>query len=817
MILSKNTLAIKRINKDMREITKNPVEGIGIASIDDDPMRYVINLKLMSGPYEGYCIQLLLTFSDNYPTRPPKILIYPGQALDSQYHHHIFDDYDANENGRYFKKFCFDLLDNDFMSTSSEKSGWNPSYSISSLLLQVQNFISDPDGVRASQYQINELMKSMDNYSRTFYVNTEQGRIQKVHTWKNPYPEIFFKNDLKDKNENQIIKDVKNKENEKEIENEHKMLQIKENLNCFILKVNYIDDPNILLGYPIIQKKGKYGRNKIELYPIPELLTYEGFTAQIGIQGHMADIYFNFNQFKSANNEYYNNWVPIYINKDHYEKNKNTILNSFRQIVNGNLNLTMNMMHPSNLNGNNNNNPEYIFQVLPIILNSMIIGMFNGNTQCSSSFIRCYFQFILLFKKLSQEFEGEYLDYLNTKFNEIKNNNYIVNKQIIPDIGNFFMLLIFCSLDVNTESMKKIYKSLFEDSLARQMFWMFHGEEGKDDMKKLLLKNSLNDLYFKKFEENNNFKMRNLDKFNQDLHKIGIFEQIVSIISNDKGFLDHIFIGKERAKGQVEIRMNKSFKRLYCECSREGKNQIKELIIKNLKFSDYFDASELDDKGLYDSFRVDEMLKNEDITNKDEIIKYGFKRQRGNQLYLISFFAQKKVEEPGFLEELEKNYGVYLDVENFIKEMKQKLEEIKTYKDLYAYIGTDFGKDKTNIELIIEAYGKAKEKRYIKPFNKSLSNSLNSAPYMLNPIMNRNNTINRRIYDNRYEYNIRNRRSRSRGRSRSRSSYNSSYYDNISDHSRSSRSRSSRSRSRNRFRNSRSGNLGRRNRYYRHY
>ena len=54
-----------------------------------------------------------------------------------------------------------------------------------------------------------------------------------------------------------------------------KCLQIKENLNCFILKVNYIDDPNILLGYPIIQKKGKYGRNKIELYPIPELLTYE--------------------------------------------------------------------------------------------------------------------------------------------------------------------------------------------------------------------------------------------------------------------------------------------------------------------------------------------------------------------------------------------------------------------------------------------------------------------------------------------------------------------------------------------------------------
>ena len=79
------------------------------------------------------------------------------------------------------------------MSTSTEKSGWNPSYSISSLLLQVQNFISDPDGVRASQYHIHELMKSMDNYSRTFYVNSEQGRIKKVHTWKNPYTKMFFK------------------------------------------------------------------------------------------------------------------------------------------------------------------------------------------------------------------------------------------------------------------------------------------------------------------------------------------------------------------------------------------------------------------------------------------------------------------------------------------------------------------------------------------------------------------------------------------------------------------------------------------------
>ena len=40
--MSNRILALKRINKDIKEITKNPIEGIGIVSINDDPMRYVL-------------------------------------------------------------------------------------------------------------------------------------------------------------------------------------------------------------------------------------------------------------------------------------------------------------------------------------------------------------------------------------------------------------------------------------------------------------------------------------------------------------------------------------------------------------------------------------------------------------------------------------------------------------------------------------------------------------------------------------------------------------------------------------------------------
>ena len=765
--MSNKQLAIKRINKDMREITQNPIEGIGIASIDDNPMRYVINMRLMTGPYEGYCVQLLLMFSDNYPTKPPKILIYPNQAINGQYHHHIFDDSTVDENNGHFKKFCIDLLDNDFMNTTDEKTGWNPSYSISSILLQVQNFIADPDmhGYIPDEYLIDQLMKSMDTYTRTFTITNEKGeKEQKIHTWKDPYPEMFLK--PSEKNE----EDIKEKEFNDEEAEEQKLQQIKENLTCFMLKVNYIDDPNILLGYPIIRTSNQIGRkNRLELYPIPELLTYDGFLAQKSLQGYMVQQYFN---FKSANNEYYNSWLPIYINKDHYEKNKKTILKSIAEIT-----------------GNMQFNPNQIFQVLPVILNSMIIGMYKGKTTLSSSFINCYFQYILLFKKLCQEYSVEYSVYLNDIFNQIKDNNYSVNKNIIPDIGNFFIVLLFNKVDINSDALKKIYNALFKDFIVRQMFWMFHSDETKNDMKKLVLYNKTDEYYLENFEKDKNFFMNNLAKFNEDIHAKNIYKEIIDTISTDKGFIDHIFIGKEKAREQVEKRIKQSFKRLFLECSQEGRNKLKDIILNNLDFKNYFPNLKINQKeeDLYENFQVHKILKN--LKGKKvikEFLEFAFDSQRGNQLLIITFFAQKKVEENNFLDELEKNYGVYLDVDNFINGMNDKLDEIETYKQLFEYVGADFIKEKqgtkykykTDLDLIIKAYEKALEKNYIRinrrpSLGNSMRSNLESSYTSRNPLIY-SNYSNYSQGQNRYRRDYRHRHhrqhhSRSRSRSRSRS------------------------------------------------
>ena len=687
---SRKNIAIKRINKDMKEITQSPIEGIGIASIDNDPLKYVVNICLMAGLYQGYCIQLLLTFSENYPMKPPKILIYPGQAIDGQYHHHIFKDSLKDENDLHFKKFCFDLLDNDFMSTSEEHTGWNPSYTISSFLLQVQNFLCDPDMPKdhlPNESKIAELKKSMDNYKRTFIINNENGQIlKKEHTWKEPYPQMYFK---KDKNQKT---DIKEENINKEFDS--KLQKIKDNLTCFMLKVNYIDDPDIILGYPIIKCKG-LGKDKYELYPIPELLTYDGFMAQIGKQDSKHDYYFDI-KFKSANNEYYNYWIPIYVNRKHFEKNRTTILNSFSVIKYGAKGIKEYDFQV-----------EQIFEILPKILNKMIIGIFKGKTSISSAFIICYFQFILLFRKLCLEFEFQYIKYLNTKLNIIHRNDYNIDKSIIPDIGDFLVLLLLCDRNIYNEKMTKMWYCLFEEFLARQMYWIFEKDDS-DFLREPLCAQKYDNLKNKKnkismlcvdifkfickkcfgddggFELCGRFFYLQKDCIIQSLKEHGNYDETLNIIYSDNSNFILEKFSNEYSKEKIKEKMDKNIISLIRECSPK---------IKNKLFNLY---------------------KNRASINVEILFQKIFDAHIGNKLLIITFFTQSIINRKGFMEKLENNYGIYLYAEDFIKSMKEKLDEIQDYKQLFRYVKSEFGKKDSSLEIFIKGYKKARQMGYIR-------------------------------------------------------------------------------------------------------
>ena len=604
------------------------------------------------------------------------------------------------------------------MNTNEEYSGWNPAYTISSILLQVQNFISDPDLHRIpDQAQVDNLMKSLVTYQRPFF----DGEKNVIHTWRNPFPKMYYsgsngkKMEVDEEMENEI------KEEKNEIIDRKKEI-IKENLTCYFFRENYLDNQNILLGYPIVQTKSLYGKDKIELNPIPQLLTYEAFQMQTSnTQSNNNYNIFAYessqSRIKAANNQYYNNWLPIYVNEDHYKKNLDTIKNAIKAIKN----------EPQF-------QPEQIFDIFPIILNKMIIGIFNGKSIVSTSYITCYFHYVLLFKRLCKEYQEEYNFYVDKKLSLITMNDYEVNKKIVADIGDFFMLIFLSNKDMTSPEMIKIKSVLIEEFLIRQTYWMFHGPDCKDIMKSKVnsLSNNVklnDDIYLEKFHKDPNFKMRFLDIFNKELHRKNIYDKVINTIASDRTFLYNYNNNFGYAKNAAENRITQSFKRLYNECSDWGRSKLNTIIKDNMKFSDFFIENERDIRsGLYDSCQVNEILKgnNDNSYEIKEMLKYAYESQKGNQLLIITFLVLNKLRERGFMEELEKNYGIYVEVDDFFLNMKQKLKEIKGYKELYDFIKVDLGKDKTELEIIIDAYEKAKRKGYIKAPNENNRTNYNN-------------------------------------------------------------------------------------------
>ena len=74
--------------------------------------------------------------------------------------------------------------------------------------------------------------------------------------------------------------------------------------------------------------------------------------------------------------------------------------------------------------------------------------------------------------------------------------------------------------------------------------------------------------------------------------------------------------------------------------------------------------------------------------------------------------------------ELENNYGVYMDIENYMKDINRKITDTHYYKDLFDFMQADVVfKDEDEYQTIIKSYQRAKQKKYIKTIIDSESDS----------------------------------------------------------------------------------------------
>ena len=113
--------SLKRINKEIEELEKDPPTNCSAGPIDDKLVNWEATIIGPSeSPYAGGLFKLSIHFGEKYPFKPPKI-----KFITNIFHPNI----DAYGN------ICLDILN----------VNWSPALTITKLLLSISSLLTDPN------------------------------------------------------------------------------------------------------------------------------------------------------------------------------------------------------------------------------------------------------------------------------------------------------------------------------------------------------------------------------------------------------------------------------------------------------------------------------------------------------------------------------------------------------------------------------------------------------------------------------------------------------------------------------------------------
>ncbi|GBG30996.1 Ubiquitin-conjugating enzyme E2 E2 [Hondaea fermentalgiana] len=114
-------MAMKRINKELQDLGKDPPANCSAGPVNDDLFHWQATLMGPSdSPYQGGVFFLDIHFPADYPFKPPKV-----HFTTRIYHPNI------NTNGG----ICLDIL----------KDQWSPALTTSKVLLSICSLLTDPN------------------------------------------------------------------------------------------------------------------------------------------------------------------------------------------------------------------------------------------------------------------------------------------------------------------------------------------------------------------------------------------------------------------------------------------------------------------------------------------------------------------------------------------------------------------------------------------------------------------------------------------------------------------------------------------------
>jgi len=324
-------MVLKRIQKDLSSLMKEPVINAAASPSNNDLTFWdaIIRVPITHSKESHADLHFNIVFPPDYPLSAPSIgftVAFP-YSLGASY---VKDD--GPLKGKLV--LCLDLLGNfDHVHTEwkqSVGSGWSPSYSASSLLLNLQTILTELDGT-LDQRERNKLVEQTNKYFQenpekhlsvptAASVNAMKAAAMLTKEGFALAKELEIEN-CADKLQKLVDYEVSLMAKScLAIDNNNNKPKIDENIVCYTSGVNYTED---ILGYGLsVVRNGR----QTNISTPAELLSLGAYESGVRV---------------STNKQSFTYFLPAFINKEHAEQNgkwkttlRNTIVKIGKEVYN---------------------------------------------------------------------------------------------------------------------------------------------------------------------------------------------------------------------------------------------------------------------------------------------------------------------------------------------------------------------------------------------------------------------------------------------------------------------------------------------------
>lgn len=391
LLKQQKSFALQRLMRDYNEIKKsnNDLYGVSALPLESNFFNWHGNVKaLRNNIYNDYIMHIQIEFTEKYPIEPPTIRILN--------HHYSF------EFGEYIS---LDILN----PKSPNKKAWNPSYTVLSILIELQDFFSKFDNnyqmIPHKEKEIKKNIEEKNQYKCSMCLHNKN---------LNYWPEI---------SQSLYKKSWENYQEEKEKE-----------FVCYYSKLDFQENP---LGLGITISKIPRTQEIKGIIPKMDYIALKCFTKQ--------------KLRKDRKGDKFTHWFPLYFgNKDeqffHLAKKAISLISS---------------------GSTRNFKPDMIFTVLPKFIMSLIVEIGSENVVDYSRSLKVLSHIYRIIIFFEDKFPEIYKKFENTVSNFIENPQQR-HKDNTPSLGE---LIIYTIISKNY-SFEDILPAYLSEQLDRQIFWI---------------------------------------------------------------------------------------------------------------------------------------------------------------------------------------------------------------------------------------------------------------------------------------------------------------------------------------------------------